>query len=125
MTIEWEYATVLDKVFEHGLGYGRALVLPGSGEVFHIHGSYVNHANRGQGLGDIYHKERLDHIKEEGSAKLLTCIVNKNNEAEVKILKKNGWKFIHYFDNCILCVYDIPKPMTYDASQQPDEEEDL
>lgn len=113
---------------EHEHGFARALNTPGSGEVMHIFNSYINHNERGRGLGDQYHKERLNHFIADEKTTLLTCIVNMSNEPQVKILRKNGWKFVHefkglYSENLCLCVRDVAQ-VPYDPSQEPDGEDD-
>jgi RimJ/RimL family protein N-acetyltransferase len=112
MEIKYEGDTMR---FDHGGGLGRAWAtpLPGTYEVQHIHGSYIRHEHRGAGLGGLFHKERLRYFKEEfPSAKVLTCIVNAENEPEIKILKKNGWEFLRTFNSfegrdLILCFKEL------------------
>jgi hypothetical protein len=52
-----------------------------------------------------------------------------DNEPQVKILKKNGWKFLHEFNSMYneplcLCVRDV-RVVEYDPNQQPDGDEDV
>jgi ribosomal protein S18 acetylase RimI-like enzyme len=117
--------------FTHTHGWGTATRTPGSGEVYHIHDVYVSYKERGKGLGNKYHEERIKYLEDQGDVTLVTCIVNKKNEAEIKILKKNGWKFLHEFDNkerdqrLILCCRHIGLVEKYDPEQQPFDEDDI
>ena len=72
--------------------------LPGCCGVVVSHDSYLHTNYRGVGLGDFFHKERLQLMKDLGySCSLAT--VQANNEAEKKILWNNGWKKVHEFTN--------------------------
>ena len=71
--------------------------LPGTEEVKHISGASVQSDYRRLGLGLKYHGERLEFFKEEGCTKALTCIVNANNVAEIKILETHGWERLKTF----------------------------
>ena len=74
--------------YEHDHGVAYSMSLPGTEEVSHVFGSWVDPDHRGMGEGDKYHKERLEHFTNLGSAKALTCIVNADNIAEKKISGK-------------------------------------
>lgn len=113
---------------EHEHGHATATHLPGTQEVLHIANAYVHYRYRGQGLGDKYHKERLAEFISDEKTNLLTCIVNMNNEPQVKILRKNGWKFLHefkglYSEKLCLCVRDVAT-QPYDPQQEPDDNDD-
>lgn len=97
MKTEWSTEPGPVVEFEHG--HGKALGVPfcGTNEVIHISDSVVEEKFRGKGLGDIYHKERLEFLKEEGSFKYVTCIVNSENLAQIKIVENNGWKCLDSF----------------------------
>ena len=97
--------------YEHGYGAAYGTRLPGTEEVTHIHGAWVHYREQGKGFGSEYHRDRLDHFEKDECIKLLTCIVNKDNAAEVKILKNNGWEFLKEFNNgfsdLILCCKEV------------------
>jgi len=72
--------------------------LPGCCGVVVSNGAYLNHNQRGYGLGEYFHKERIDLATYMGySCMMATTILN--NEAENHILRNNGWKTVHSFVN--------------------------
>ncbi len=58
------------------------------------HYSVVNLEYRGKGLGTLLNKFRIELCKQLGYTAIL-CTDLKTNEAQRKILHKNGWKDIH------------------------------
>jgi len=128
-TYNWSrgIGSTITAVHDHGLAYMTEI--PGTAFCYHISHSNVVPTHRGKGLGSLYHRERLDHIETLG-ATLATCVVNKNNVAEIKILQRNGWKFLHEFpdkereETLILCCRDIGE-VPYKADQQGESENDI
>lgn len=86
-------------VFQHEHGSARATPHPGTGEIYHVHGFYVNFNQRNRGFGSQYHKERLDLFIADPCVTTLTCIVAADNVAELKIMKKFGWEQLKAFRN--------------------------
>ena len=85
--------------FTHEHGAASADPLPGTGEVYHVHGFYVEHNHRNQGLGKKYHKERLDYFERDLCITTLTCVVRADNIAELKIMKRFSWEQLGAFRN--------------------------
>lgn len=70
--------------------------LPGNNEVAVSHGSVIyNTQDRGKGLGQKLHEERLEYIRSCYSYALAT--VDAANTPQVKIMEKNGWKVLDQF----------------------------
>lgn len=88
-------SVAIDFIHEHGKAKGT--LLPGTGEVMHLHAAEVEYEWRNKGLGDKYHKERLEDLKEEHTIKYATCVVNSDNQPQVKILESNGWELLKEF----------------------------
>jgi ribosomal protein S18 acetylase RimI-like enzyme len=118
-------------IFTHPHGHARADFLEGTEEILHFNSSYVLSDHRDKGLGALYHKERLDHFLTNDCVKMFTCVVNKKNEAQVKILKRNGWTFgfevESYYGNTLIFCNRPNKEFTfeYDKDQQGDKEDDI
>lgn len=72
--------------------------LPGCCGVVVSHDSSLKEEFRGKGLGDFFHKERLDLIQDLGYSCALAT-VQVDNDAEKHILEKNGWLRLHIFKN--------------------------
>lgn len=129
MNTEYSIRSVTVTLFNHEHGSCVGTHLPGTGEVVHLANSYITHQQRGKGLGSQYHQERLNHLIDDEKVTLVTCIIRMDNEPQVKILKKNGWKFLHEFNSMYneplcLCVRDV-RVVEYDPNQQPDGDEDV
>lgn len=101
MKINHVQAYKFDVHFKHEHGEARGSSLTGTDEVMHIHSAFVSFDARGQGLGDKYHKERINLLTEEACIKYLTCIVNSDNQAQIKIVEKNGWELLKEFDGFV------------------------
>ena len=71
---------------------------PGCCGILVSHASNIIKEYRGFGLGDYFHKERLQLAKDMGYS-CVTCTTISSNEAEIKILQNNGWKKVHEFKN--------------------------
>jgi RimJ/RimL family protein N-acetyltransferase len=78
---------------------GSISYFPGNGDVLISHNVYCDWKSRGQGHGDRAHKERLIHMKEQIGASYVLCTVVSDNEAQIKIMKKNGWKVLDEYWN--------------------------
>lgn len=76
-----------------GVGYAYIDPLSGDSDIALMHSVYIPENERGKGIGDVQHKERLIWMRESGFEAAI-CTVNNNNEAEIKILEKNGWQKI-------------------------------
>lgn len=123
--------------FEHQHGFAYGSQLEGTEQVLHMWHSAVGYGHRGKGLGSQYHKERLDYIEDSNgdlqSTTLLTCVVNLCNTAQLKIVRKNGWKEVHRFKSArglehpdlAFFVRDVPFEIKYDKDQQADDEADI
>jgi ribosomal protein S18 acetylase RimI-like enzyme len=126
---DWNPSYPFGYNFKHEYGAASSISLPGTSEIEHIHGAYVNYNQRGKGLGDLYHLQRLEYFTDSDKTQLLTCVVNMRNEPQVKILRKYGWKFLHEFksydgETLCLCCRDVPQN-SYSADQQGDTEDDI
>lgn len=54
------------------------------------HGAFIYEGERGKGLGQLAHEARLERFRREGFNYAL-CTVARSNDAQLHILKKNGW----------------------------------
>lgn len=61
------------------------------------HAVYIHPLNRGKGLGTKAHADRIEKAKLEGF-RYLICSVRNNNKAQLKILRKFGWKELTEFN---------------------------
>lgn len=94
--MNFRWTTSQRQVFtqEGGVGYATIDPLPGdTSDIAFIHGVYIPANERRKGIGDLQHKERLAFLK-EGGFQFALCTVNNQNEAEVRIVEKNGWEKI-------------------------------
>lgn len=60
------------------------------------HDAFVPEELRGQGFGQLLHKQRLNKMRDMGYS-FAICTVNADNEAQKKILNKNGWYHLWTF----------------------------
>lgn len=72
--------------------------LKGCPAVLVSHNSWLNEDKRKFGLGDYFHKERLD-LARQADRSCMLCTVDASNYVEKHILEKNGWKRVHEFHN--------------------------
>lgn len=72
--------------------------LPGCSQIVVSHAAFVPKEKRGEGLGDIVHKRRLNQMAALGYDAAL-CSCTSSNEAQKKILLKNGWTNVWSFDS--------------------------
>lgn len=72
--------------------------LPGCCGVVVSHGSWLDPNKRGIGLGEYFHKERLNLAEYLGYSCMVATTTDQN-KAEQHILEKNGWKKVHTFEN--------------------------
>lgn len=70
--------------------------LPGCSQIAVFHSSFVLPEFRKNGIGQKAHKERLQMAKSLGYDAAI-CTVNAENEAQVQILRSNGWILIMTF----------------------------
>ena len=83
------------------------------------HSVEVPEKKRGKGLGSKAHKKRLKYMRDMPADPLSNgwtcalCTVNSDNKAQLKILKKNGWKKIHSFKSNCICSGHHPKILIF------------
>ena len=70
--------------------------LPGCSQISVFHSVFIPVINRSKGLGGYAHKKRIQTAKELGYNVSL-CTVSLSNEAQLRILKDNGWRKVHEF----------------------------
>lgn len=80
------------------VGLGQVGSLPGNGDLCISSNAHVNHEFRHKGIGDLMHKMRLEAAKLNGY-KVMICTALMDNEAQTKILRKNGWTAAYPFRN--------------------------
>lgn len=81
------------------VGQARITAFPEVSTIGIIHQVYIPNGERGKGVGRKQHVERLEWMKNHGF-KLALCTVNMTNEAQLKIVSKNGWHLVKIFENC-------------------------
>lgn len=79
-------------------GYYELNPFPGCNQVVVSNHSWIPPANRGKGMGDYAHRERLHQIRALGYNYAL-CTVKADNVAQIAILERNGWKKLDDFFN--------------------------
>lgn len=75
---------------------GEISDLPGCPQIAVSHYVFMRDGQKGQGKGQVAHKERIKLSQELGYDYIL-CTVISTNELEKHILKKNGWKKLDSF----------------------------
>lgn len=81
--------------FNHYGVIGEIDSLPGCSQVAVFH-SVFNPTERQKGRGRLAHDARIDQARFLGYNAAM-CTVNMDNEAQLKILEKAGWKNVHSF----------------------------
>jgi hypothetical protein len=81
------------------VGQARLTAFPEVSSIGILHQVYLQHGDRGKGIGEKQHRERLVWMKEHGFQVAL-CTVNMTNKVQLGILAKNGWILVRIFDNC-------------------------
>lgn len=76
---------------------GEVDSLPGCSQVAVSHAVYVPMELRGKGLGKQANDSRLQFLKEHLGYDYTLCTVDMANEAQIKILIGNGWRFLDNF----------------------------
>lgn len=71
--------------------------LPGCSQVAVIHSAFVVPHMRRRGVGERAHQKRLTDLKENFLYDAAICTVCSENEAEIKILERNGWECVGNF----------------------------
>lgn len=84
--------------FANAQGFYELNPFPGCNQIVISNHSCIKKEKRGQGLGTIEHKYRLEHIKELGYDYAI-CTVKSDNVPQIKILIKAGWKWLDSFHN--------------------------
>ena len=79
-------------------GFYELNPFPGCNQIVVSNHSWVAPEQRGKGLGDLIHKERLEHAKTLGYDYVI-CTVKADNVPQIKILEKNGWTLLDSFIN--------------------------
>ncbi|GAI02626.1 unnamed protein product [marine sediment metagenome] len=86
------------KLFGSHVAHGYLIPMPGCCGVIVSTEAYVNYDQRGKGIGDVMHRLRIELAADRG----YTCMICTDitaNEPQAKIIKKNGWKLVHDFNN--------------------------
>ncbi len=84
--------------FANENGYCELNSFPGNSQIVVSNHAFIYPDKRGKGLGNENHKLRVERSRFLGYDYLI-CTVKSNNEAELKILKKNGFKELDEFLN--------------------------
>jgi RimJ/RimL family protein N-acetyltransferase len=79
-------------------GFSELDPLPGCSQVVVSHNSVIYKEHRGLGHGTRANKFRIEKAKFLGYDYIL-CTVDGSNEAQLRILKNNGWKKLDSFDS--------------------------
>lgn len=93
MEFKQEIVRHVSYIQEGGSGYAYIDPFQGDSDIAHLHGVYVPVDDRGKGIGDAQHKERLEWLK-NANYEAVICTAGNYNEAEIHILEKNGWEKI-------------------------------
>lgn len=78
------------------IGFYELNPLPGSNQCVVSNHAWLAPHVRGQGWGELAHKERLDKAKELGYD-YIVCTVVATNVGQLRILDKNGWTLLSSF----------------------------
>ena len=70
---------------------GEVDSFPSSTQIAISHGVYVPYNQRGKGIGNLAHTERLRALREDFGYDVVVCTVDLSNVAQISILKNNGW----------------------------------
>lgn len=79
-------------------GFYELNPFPGCNQIVVSNHSWIPPEKRGKGFGDQIHKERLAHIKLLGYDYAI-CTVKSDNIPQIRILEKNGWRWLDNFFN--------------------------
>jgi RimJ/RimL family protein N-acetyltransferase len=101
MKMEYDIQQRVTFTQKDGVGYAYIDPLSGDSDIGLMHGVYIPENERGKGIGDAQHKERLKWMKDYSFSYAL-CTVSKWNEAEIHILEKNGWEKLKELEYSIL-----------------------
>ena len=84
----------------YGTDYGffELNPFPGCNQIVISNHSWIDHKYRGQGIGHTEHEARLKEIERLGYDYVM-CTVKSDNAAQIKILEKHGWTYLHQFTN--------------------------
>lgn len=69
---------------------------PGCNQIAVSHGMYMRKASRGKGHAHYEQKISLDKMRELGYGYAL-CTVDADNAAQIKVLRKAGWRDLDHF----------------------------
>lgn len=72
--------------------------MPGCCGIVVSTGAWIHPFFQGKGLGDYFHKERVNLMKDLGYSCGM-CTVTSENKTQIHILEKNNWKQVHSFEN--------------------------
>jgi hypothetical protein len=88
------------EIDKYGRGEATGFIhrLRGCETVGWIHSCWVKYGEHGKGIGSAAHLERLKWMKENDFDYSLAT-VQADNEPQLKIMKKNGWKELDRFHN--------------------------
>jgi ribosomal protein S18 acetylase RimI-like enzyme len=106
MEFKWGIVRRQSYTQEGGKGYAYIDPFAGDSDIAHIHSVYVPEKDRGQGIGDAQHKERLEFLRNSGFSWAL-CTANSHNDPEIKILEKNGWEKIKELEYSSIWIKDL------------------
>lgn len=65
--------------------------LPGNENIVVSHDSWIRYDWWGKGVGTLLNKVRMEGVGRIADAKALVCTVSNRNEAQIRLLEKNGW----------------------------------
>lgn len=82
--------------FADDVGFYELNPFPGCNQICVSNHALIYAEERGKGLGQIQHQERLRKAEELGYD-FIICSVRADNVVEITILKKNGWIMSHEF----------------------------
>lgn len=79
-------------------GFYELNPFPGCNQIVVSNHSFIPEELRGQGLGQAQHLDRINHMRKLGYDYAI-CTVKSDNEPQIHILKKAGWKHFDSFMN--------------------------
>ena len=85
--------------------------IPGNRHVAILSHVWLHERFRGKGIGARLHRERLRRARAQGFSVTL-CTVRADNEPQMKILRKHGWKEIYTVSNTDSTVVLMARTMT-------------
>ena len=91
--------------------FGEITTMPGCSQVAISHGVFVPKDLRGRGLGTQANELRVDRCRDLGYDAII-CTVCLTNEAQMKVMKANGWReagnFLSSRTGSVVCLFFKP-----------------